>query len=429
MPLGVPWAYGRLLSRHVSSRSEDGSDGEVEEKDCEKDGEDSGSGGSEDSRRLLTRRRRLVLIPEHHSLLVLPKRRDLLDLPIRCRLLVLPIRCRLLVLPKCRRFLFVLSNWHSFLLDLPNHRRFLLVLSNRRSFLLPNRRRRLLVLSNRRSFVLPNRCRILVLPNRCGFLVLAKRRGGFILPTRSRFLGLLPNRGGSVLPNCRRFFILPDCHRFFVLPDRRRFFILPDRCGFVLSKRRRLFDLTKGHRFIVEKHWERLDDRVPPPGGWTIPVDFEAAILWPSNTVLIALGTKYLPRPHPPNHAHVYVCEDGLWGEHEYTLVPQPFDHVAPHLACLPVASSASARNHVLFCRVDDQDMAHSKEPGKMHLFVLTRECREELEKVVKKAQESLSTVQQFLARIFGKNIDWETKPEKQALRAELFKWFRMLHL
>ncbi|KAI0026497.1 hypothetical protein K488DRAFT_75296, partial [Vararia minispora EC-137] len=463
MTLGVPWAYGRLLSRHVSSRSEDGSNGEVEEKDCKEDGEDGGSGGSEDLCRLLARCRWLVLIPERRGLLVLPK---------RCNLLVLPIRRCLLVLPKRRRFLFVRSNRCSFLLNLPNHRRFLLVLSNRRSFVLPNRRH------------------ILILPNWRGFLVLAKRRGSFVLPTRSRFLGLLPNRGssvlpnrggsvlpnrgGSVLPNRRRFFVLPDRHRFFVLPDCHRFFTavassssqtavassssqtavassssqtavasssqsaaasltlqsaIASSSRSILPNSDSLKLLRLPLRTSLPGDWERLEDRVPPPGGWTIPVDFEAAILWPSNAVLIALGTKYLPRPRPPNHAHVYVCEDGLWGEHEYTLMPQPFDHVALHLACLPVASSASARNHVLFHHVDNRDMTHSKEPGKTHLFVLTRECREELEKVVKKAQESLSTVQRFLARIFGKNIDWETKPKKQALRAELFKWFRMPHL
>ncbi|KAI0028615.1 hypothetical protein K488DRAFT_73633 [Vararia minispora EC-137] len=383
----------------------------------------------------------LMLHPvQRRDLLVLPICRGLLVLPKRCDLLVLPIRCSLLVLPKRRRFLFVLSNRHSFLLDLLNRRRFLLVLSNRCSFVLPNRCRRLLVLSNRHSFVLPNRCRILILPNRAGAALSSQPAAASSASSQTEAAPSSQTGGASssqttAASSFSQTAVASSSSQTGMASSSQSAAASSSLQSAIASSSRSVLpnsDSLKPLRLLLRtslpRDWERLDDQVPPPRGWTIPVDFEATILWPSNAVLIALGTKYLPRPHPPNHTHVYVCEDGLWGEHEYTLVPQPFDHVAPHLACLPVASSASARNHVLFRRVDNRDMTHSKEPGKMHLFVLTRECREELEKAVKKDQESLSNVQRFLARVFGKNIDWETKPEKQALRAELFKWFRMPH-
>src|SRR6266567_8582453 len=60
---------------------------------------------------------------------------------------------------------------------------------------------------------------------------------------------------------------------------------------------------------------------------WTLAGD------WRRGHVILAANIDTIPCP-PPRHQAV-VMVDGLWGEHEWTLYPQPYHHESPYLAWL----------------------------------------------------------------------------------------------
>ncbi len=60
---------------------------------------------------------------------------------------------------------------------------------------------------------------------------------------------------------------------------------------------------------------------------WTLVGD------WHHGHVILAANVDTIPCP-PPRHQAV-VMVDGLWGEHEWMLYPQPYRHESPYLAWL----------------------------------------------------------------------------------------------
>src|SRR6267154_5179085 len=62
---------------------------------------------------------------------------------------------------------------------------------------------------------------------------------------------------------------------------------------------------------------------------------------WCRGQVILATNVDTIPSP-PPRHQAV-VMVDGLWGEHEWTLYPQPYRHESPYLAWLRLPSKNAA--------------------------------------------------------------------------------------
>ena len=66
---------------------------------------------------------------------------------------------------------------------------------------------------------------------------------------------------------------------------------------------------------------------------------------WRRGNVILAANVDTIPSPPPRHQAAVMV--DGLWGEHEWTLYPQPHRHESPYLAWIRLPSKNASSDIV----------------------------------------------------------------------------------
>ncbi|KAI0028642.1 hypothetical protein K488DRAFT_89545 [Vararia minispora EC-137] len=153
--------------------------------------------------------------------------------------------------------------------------------------------------------------------------------------------------------------------------------------------------------------------------GWDSVYPFEWATLWPENGMLIGQNITYLPGPPVPPEQVAYICKDGFWGEREYTIEPQPFDHLAPHLAFFPAPREQDDFAHLLFRTPREHDLAHK--PRKGTVLVLSEDQRRELERVMSDLRGYVASAQTSIASVFGASEEWENRGR----RAKLFRGFK----
>ncbi|KAN0111917.1 hypothetical protein V8E52_008007 [Russula decolorans] len=83
---------------------------------------------------------------------------------------------------------------------------------------------------------------------------------------------------------------------------------------------------------------------------------------WRQGYVILASNIDTIPSPPPRDQAAVIV--DGLWGEHEWTLYPQPYCHKSPYLAWLRLPSNNASSDIVRSPVHKRMWQAHSNTPN-----------------------------------------------------------------
>jgi hypothetical protein len=164
------------------------------------------------------------------------------------------------------------------------------------------------------------------------------------------------------------------------------------------------------------------------PGAWSrqndptliqteIPYNFERATLWPDNGVLLAANTEYLPAPPRPESTPVYVGKDGYWGASEYSLEPQPFDHLSPHLAFLPIPRDAHMARHILFRQASERDWTLSQENDKKGLWVMSEQTdASHVKPTLADLYADLVAAMDAIGRVFPPSMDWKTAGRRDML-------------
>jgi hypothetical protein len=142
------------------------------------------------------------------------------------------------------------------------------------------------------------------------------------------------------------------------------------------------------------------DDKAPTGHLWEIPLPYKRAVKWPNYAACVAFNTDYLPAPPLPETAFTYIGTDGNWGRREYTLEPQYFDHLSPHLAFLPVPQTLGDYAHTLFRPPTKDDAIHSSDTSSQLIF--TRFNRDRWCFVVNMARDGARVCKAWIARILS---------------------------
>jgi hypothetical protein len=134
-----------------------------------------------------------------------------------------------------------------------------------------------------------------------------------------------------------------------------------------------------------------------PDKPFDIPLVYDRAVLWPNGAFLLSYNTTYIPGPPSIEGGTVYICEDGCWGRHEYTLEPTFFDHLSPHLAFLPVPGRAEDDQHILFHPPYADDATRNAD-GRM---VLSRATEEELKHILYDLRDNAKAAKEWCTRVY----------------------------
>jgi hypothetical protein len=148
------------------------------------------------------------------------------------------------------------------------------------------------------------------------------------------------------------------------------------------------------------------------PGGVTrapaklreVPVPYDWWVEWPHFGALVVFNTTYTPVQPAPEEEPTYIMMDGLWGRRDYSVEPQFFDHLSPHLAFLPVPLVSEDRRHILFRLPSAQEIVESSDTEKRGQLILAHPLRKRIAELLGRISDVAHLGKRWSKKITAEN-------------------------